>query len=141
MARSSGSLPGRGVQKGDPFFGALLGLAAKPLAKLGGKLVAKVGGKVLRKGQTAGALTRAAKAAGGFGTAVGAGIVGTKLAGRIGGAAGMGRRYRRMNAGNAKALRRAIRRMESFGKLAMKCGYVRRKPAGWASRAKAKKVC
>ena|SRR5713101_8662691 len=41
-------------------------------------------------------------------------------AGISGGFVGGGRRHRRMNAGNARALRRALRRVSAFGKLARK---------------------
>lgn len=145
--RQGASLPGRGVAKGDPFLGLIAGAASKfamPLIRKGaGRLLSKVtGGKLIGKGGATAALKRAAGAAGGFGTAVGAGVVASRVAGRFGGAAASGRRRRRMNAGNAKALRKAIRRMEAFGKLAMKCGYVRRKPAGHFTRKRASgKVC
>jgi len=141
MAASRGVLPGRGQRQGDPFIGGLIGLAAPLIRKLGGGAIGRVAGKAVAKITGKPSLVKAAKAAGGFGSAVGAGIVGTKLAGGFGGSGSVVRRYRRMNAGNAKALRRAVRRMESFGKLAASCGYVRRKPAGWSTRRKTSSRC
>lgn len=123
MAQSRGVMPGRGQRAGDPFLG----------------IGAFVGGVKLAKR----ALTKIAPKK--FGAlrppSIGQIIQGTKFPyfGRnpmkfgplLGpGMGGVRRRYRRINAGNAKALRRAFRRIEAFGKLASKAGYVRRRPAG-----------
>lgn len=128
--RNPGVLPGRGLAKGDPFIGALIGAAA-PLVKRGvGKILSKAtGGKLIGAGGGKAILTKAAKGAAGFGGAVAA----TKFASGLpsfGFGGGGRKRYKRMNAGNAKALRRAFRRIDAFSKLAAKAGYVRRKPFG-----------
>lgn len=140
MMQSQGVLPGRGARRGDPFIGALAGLAIPALKKIGGKLLSKAtGGRLIGQGGGKAALTRAAKAVGGFGVAVGGGVVGERISRRFGAAGGQ-RRYRRMNAGNAKALRRAFRRVEAFGKLAAKAGYVRKK-TGRSCPPTRRKVC
>jgi len=125
---------GRGPRKGDPFLGALAMLAA-PLVKKGLKSVlGKVGTKALTaaKGFTmgAGAIPRVVgpiRQAGATPVLPG-GFRATLPRGQeqLGLTSGR-KRYRRMNAGNAKALRRAFRRIASFSKLASKAGYVRRK--------------
>lgn len=141
MMQSQGVLPGRGARQGDPFFGALLGLAAPALKKVGGKVLSKItGGKLIGAGGGKAAAIRIARGAGGFGTAVAGGVVGERLSRRFGGAGGA-RRYRRMNAGNAKALRRAFRRVEAFGKLAAKAGYVRKKTGRSCPPSRSRKVC
>lgn len=95
----------------------LLGKAAKHVAKkvLGSKVVQSAG-KTIRSvaGTTAGRAVIG-------GAAFGAGQRATRGPGSSSGFEfGAPRRYRRMNAGNAKALRRAFRRVDAFGKLAKK---------------------
>jgi hypothetical protein len=119
-------------RRGDPFFGSLIGLAGPALKKLAGKGLAKLtGGKLIGKGGA----TAAAKKIGGAVVGGGLGFGAVKKLPNLPGPfqnpfGGGGKRYRRMNAGNAKALRRAFRRIDAFTKLAKKAGYVRRKPYG-----------
>lgn len=121
--------------RGDPFFGALLGAAKGLLGKIGPKLfggggatkvigqlpmhVGEVGG-IIRTG--AGKLGKIAKkhpvltGAAGAGALGGLGALGHHMLGGRGG----GRRRRRMNVCNPRALRKAIRRTHGFAKLAMR---------------------
>lgn len=129
---SRGLGPGMSPRRGDPFLGGLIGMAAPLVKKLAGKGLAKLtGGKLIGKGGA----TAAAKKVVGFGAGGGALIGAAKnlpnIPGPFQNPFGGGRKtYRRMNAGNAKALRRAFRRIDAFTKLAKKAGYVRRKPFG-----------
>lgn len=98
-----------GYYQGDPVFGALLTRVLPKVLPKAGKAIGKLGGLIGRKGapiKTAGKI-----AAGGAVFEVGA-----RAARRVmdGGGA---RAYRRMNVGNVKALRRAIRRAKGFEKL------------------------
>jgi len=131
--RSPGVLTGRAARmgmKGDPFIGALIGAASPLIKKFAGKALGKLtGGRLIGAGGGMAILKKAAGAGG-----IAGGIAAAKKFGQIpdlpGPFAGFGgggkKKYRRMNAGNAKALRRAFRRVEAFGKLASKAGYVRR---------------
>jgi len=129
----------RSLPMGDPFFGALLGKAAGFVLPKVGSLIRKVlptrgsiagiaspislpGAGILPMGR----LGRMARAVGGAAALGGGFEAGSRL---IGGAlgpsgeavGGFGRargRYRRMNAGNVKALRRSIRRVCAFRDLA-----------------------
>lgn len=137
--RSSGVMPGRGALKGDPFFGALIGAAAPLVRKFAGKALGKLtGGRLIGAGGGAAILRKAAGAGGIAGGIAAARKFGglPNLPGPFQSPFGKGKKkYRRMNAGNAKALRRAFRRVEAFGKLASKAGYVRRPSS------RRKKVC
>jgi hypothetical protein len=112
--------------------------SAFPIARRGlplvGKLFKKVGTAVARKLGRRG--RQLAKEAVKVGTtvavteAVSKKLKGTAIqpyTGGIGGvpAAAMRRRYRRMNTANVKALRRAIRRVDGFKKLARAVGFSR----------------
>lgn len=124
--------PGRGPRRGDPFLGGLIGTAARfaapLLRKVAGKgLAALTGGKLIGSGGAKSAAKKILIGAGGI-TAL---RQIPNLPGPFQNPFGRGgRKYRRMNAGNAKALRRAFRRIDAFTKLASKAGYVRRKPFG-----------
>lgn len=110
--------------RGDPFLSGLLGKAAGALAGLAKKALG-LGGKAKAPpgGATAAEIAAAIKAAL---PAAGAAAIGGIAAGGTGaivgsiirGTGATGRRYRRMNAGNVKALRRSMRRVNSFAKLA-----------------------
>lgn len=111
---------------GDPFLGGLfkgIGKAVGFVGKAAGILPGGGGAskKAIQEAVEAG-LGKVAKSkvARGAAVGVGAGLLGGVLAGRASrGAAGMGgRRYRRMNPGNVRALRRSMRRVNSFAKLA-----------------------
>ena len=131
--------------RGDPgFFSFLGGLAKKavgfipgvgPIAKTAIDVVGKVAGS--RAGRATSAIVKRGgaivsahpvlSAAGAAGAVAGAGMAmrGSRAAAGMGahGAAhlvGGGRRHRRMNVCNPKALRRAVRRTHGFAKLAMK---------------------
>lgn len=128
--RSAGVLTGRQFRKGDPFLGALIGAASPLVKKFAGKALGKLtGGRLIGAGGGAAILKKAAGAggiAGGFAAAKKFGGL-PDLPGPFSSPFGKGKKkYRRMNAGNAKALRRAFRRIDAFGKLASKAGYVRR---------------
>ena len=128
-------MPRGDYYRGDPFFGALLGLAKK------------VGGSLLGKFHMGGGATKVieqlpASPMGRLGEMVrtGAGrlgkvakkhpvLTGAAGAGALAGAAGLhhmlgggrgGHRRRRMNVCNPRALRKAIRRTHGFAKLAMR---------------------
>lgn len=89
--------------------GLTKGGLAGGVAAVGAKLVKRVGRKNLKRLAVGGAITGGAVAAtemltgGGGGGSAGAG--------------GGGRRYRRINPGNTRAMRRAIRRVESGARL------------------------
>lgn len=117
--------------RGDPGMWGALWAGAKGLAKRvttmggfgkGGGTVADLNTAVVQSGMPTGpgSTLQIAKAL--AGAAVGAGVAGLAAKGigsMFGGhRAGGGRTYRRMNAGNVKALRRSMRRVESFAKLA-----------------------
>lgn len=135
-AYSAGSQgPGRGTMRGDPFIGGLVRMGLPIARKLAGKALGKLtGGRLIGAG---GAKAAAKKILIGAGSA-GGGIAAVRQLKDIPGPfqnpfgkrSATGRTYRRMNAGNAKALRRAFRRIDAFTKLAAKAGYVRRKPFG-----------
>lgn len=134
-AYSAGNMgPGRGPRRGDPFLGGLLAAAAPLIKKGAGKALARLtGGKLIGAGGAKAAAKRILIGAGGIaGTVTGIrGLVKNDLPGPFQNPFGKHqRKYRRMNAGNAKALRRAFRRIDAFTKLAAKAGYVRRKPFG-----------
>lgn len=110
--------------QGDYYQGFPFAAALAPLAK-------RVGGAVLKKaipragaaigrvfGGRAGRVVKAAGKIGGAGAVFEAGsqIARRRMGG--GDEMGGGRRYRRMNVTNVKALRRAIRRARGFAKLA-----------------------
>lgn len=140
------------VQMGDPFLGGILGGIVKTV---GGAAVRGVGalirGKSVRKAVFSGAqralpavaggaaavgsrIPRIVRAAGGAVAAGAAFEAGTRLVG----GGGEGRRYRRTNPANVQALRRALRRVEGFRKLAAQvntCG------GGCAPRRKRKRSC
>lgn len=130
---SVGSMgPGRGQQRGDPFLGALVPFIGGAVKRLAGKGLARLtGGKLIGKGGATAAAKKILVGAGGAGVGFGT-LKGLRdLPGPFQSPFGRrGRKYRRMNAGNAKALRRAFRRIDAFTKLASKAGYVRRKPFG-----------
>lgn len=136
-AYSAGSQgPGRGTMRGDPFIGGLVRMGLPIARKLAGKALGKLtGGRLIGAGGAKAAAKKILIGAGSAGGGIAAirqlkdipGPFQNPFGGR-GGASG--RRYRRMNAGNAKALRRAFRRIDAFTKLAQKAGYVRRKPFG-----------
>lgn len=125
MAASRGVQPGRGQRAGDPFLGlgAVVGglkLAGRALKKIAPKKFGPSGGVQIAPPGLSKFLTKIGPFGRNpmqFGKPFGPGMKGV-------------RRYRRINAGNAKALRRAFRRIEAFGKLASKAGYVRRRPPG-----------
>lgn len=124
--RSAGTLVGRQFRRGDPFIGGLIAAGAPLLKKFAGKALGKLtGGRLIGAGGATAIAKKVGGAAVGFGGAVAASRV---AAGKspFGSPFGGGKKYRRMNAGNAKALRRAFRRIDAFGKLAAKAGYVRR---------------
>jgi len=122
--RSAGVLTGRQFRKGDPFIGGLAAFAAPLVKKFAGKALGKLtGGRLIGAGGGAAILKKAAGAGAGFAAVRSL----PNLPGPFQNPFGGGRKkYRRMNAGNAKALRRAFRRIDAFGKLASKAGYVRR---------------
>lgn len=125
--RSQGVMPGRGFRKGDPFIGALAGFAAPIVKKFAGKALGKLtGGRLIGAGGGTAILKKAAGAAGGFAAIKALPKIPGPFEPPSFGFGGGRKKYRRMNAGNAKALRRAFRRIEAFGKLASKAGYVRR---------------
>jgi len=163
MAFQNGGLPERGYLAGDPVWGLLAGLALPGIKKLGGALLRKgakaAGGAatvatlgstalaVIPRGQIAalaaktgiiarrggvGGLGLAAGAAAGAGLgAVGAGLM-----------RGEGRRYRRMNALNPQALKRATRRLAAFDAFARSTESQLRKLAPRSTRcAPRKKTC
>jgi hypothetical protein len=121
-----------GTIQGDPFLGGLLGGAAR---LIGGKILPKaakwLGGAAAR---TIGGIRsriggQAAKAAGKLaGHPITGAIAGGAAAGAVGGLITGGSRgrggggsygsYRRMDVGNVKALRRSMRRVKGFAKLA-----------------------
>jgi len=126
-----GAFPGRGYAfpEGDPFFGAIIAGAAKFLggtlvkgaskllrggAGAAGKLIARGAGAIAK--QVPKGSARRAAAAGAAG-AIGGGLLFGGGARREPGERGG---YRRMDVGNVKALRRSIRRVEGFSKLARK---------------------
>lgn len=119
-------------QMGDPFLGGILGGIVKTV---GGAVVrgagALISGKSVRKAvmgaapralpavaggaaAVAGRIPRIVRAAGG---AVAAGAA-FEAGSRLVGGGGERKRYRRVNPANVQALRRAIRRMDGFRKLA-----------------------
>jgi len=131
--------------RGDPFFGALVGLAKR----VGGSLLGKIGGKLGGSVRPGGAMAQLPAIAGRAGKLVkahpvlsAAGAAGAIVgASRMGGARGgavdhLGRHCkrgthisrrtgqevcnRRMNVCNPRALRRSIRRAQGFVKLAMR---------------------
>jgi len=123
--------------RGDPFsIGGLLSGIVKGAGKLVGRVapvalsafpgggalvkVAKVGGGLIGKVLK----SKGARVAAGVGVGVAASAIGTRIGspgGLFGGGEG-GRRSKRMNPANVKALRRAVRRMEGFQKLAKSTG-------------------
>jgi hypothetical protein len=121
--------------RGDPFFGALVGLAKR----VGGSLLGRIGGGVRPGGAMAqlpaiagraGKLVKAhpvLSAAGAAGAIIGARGVGKMVGGRhchrgthISKRTGKEVCNRRMNVCNPRALRRSIRRAQGFVKLAMR---------------------
>ncbi len=139
------------TQMGDPFLGGILGGIVKTV---GGAVVRGAGalirGKSVRKavfaggqralpavvgatGAAAGRIPRIVRGAAGAVAAGAAFEAGSRLVG-----GGEGRRYRRTNPANVQALRRALRRVEGFRKLAAQvntCG------GGCAPRRKRKRSC
>lgn len=99
--------------QGDPFPG--LGLLAKAAGRLLPKVAPAVGKIFGRGGAKAGPVLRSAGkiAAGGAVFELGSRVTRRALDG-----GGGGRRYKRMNVANVRALRRAIRRTKGFAKLA-----------------------
>lgn len=141
------------VAMGDPFLGGILGGIVKTV---GGAVVRGAGalirGKSVRKavfsgaqralpavvggaGAAAARLPRIVRAAGGAVAAGAAFEAGSRL---VGGGGGEGRRYRRTNPANVQALRRALRRVEGFRKLA---AQVNTCSGGCAPRRKRKRSC
>jgi len=123
--RSAGVVQGRTARMGDPFIGAILGAGLPIAKKLAGKAIGKLtGGRLLGKGGGAAAVRKVV----GGGAVIGGGFAAEKGVRKIADISFGGRqkKYRRMNPGNAKALRRAFRRIDAFTKLAAKAGYVRR---------------
>ncbi len=106
----------RATQMGDPFLGALIGPAVRAVGGLVGRVTGGAGlGGLISRARSVLATPVGAAVAGGV-AAGGAGA----LAGRLlRGGRGEARRYRRMNVGNVKALRRSIRRVGGFRKLAL----------------------
>jgi hypothetical protein len=107
--------------RGDPFLGGLF-RGIKSIGKVALGAIG-IGGKV--KVPSAAEIGAAVKAAlPGVGAAVGAGVLSGGAAAitqdmmRAGASAGFRRSGRRMNPGNVKALRRSMRRVQSFAKLA-----------------------
>ena len=115
--------------RGDPgLWGALVAGAKGIAKKLSWPGTPAMQGPIVQAGMpmSGGAIGSAIRGAAGspIGRAVigglASGAAGVALGGMLsghGGAAG-GRHYRRMNPGNVKALRRSMRRVESFAKLA-----------------------
>lgn len=107
--------------KGDPFLGGLIskigkGIVGAARGVLGipsmpgmGKIGGAIGGAVKK---FPGGGKGAAIAAGGLAAGALGGMVGDRMM------SGGGRSYRRTNVGNVKALRRAMRRVQGFAKLA-----------------------
>lgn len=122
--------------RGDPFIGGLIRMGLPVARKLAGRALGKLtGGRLIGAGGAKAAAKKILVGAGGTAGGIAAvrqlkDIPGPfqNPFGRRGSSGG--RTYRRMNAGNAKALRRAFRRIDAFTKLAAKAGYVRRKPFG-----------
>lgn len=114
------------VKKAVSFIPGVGPLASSALSMIkapsGVSKVAATGGAIVRAGK--GIIMKhpvltAAGAAGAVG--LGAGAVGSRIIGHRGAAAATGgRRRRRMNVCNPKALRRSIRRTHGFAKLAMR---------------------
>lgn len=126
---------GRMVQyQGDPFLGGLVGKAVAWGAKKIGQAALGIGRASRTPGVVGGAVRGARTVAGG---AILGGI-GAKIGGRLMGGRGDSAGHRRMNAANVKALRRAIRRVESFHKLATSAVHVR---SCIAPKRRAKKSC
>lgn len=138
QALSNGLLPGRGPRAGDPFIGGLIGRVGGLVLPGVGKVVRKGVSKVLGKRNLPQVVKKVGKVAGGFGTVVGGGVAVERITrpGGMFGPNGGGRRYRRINPANVKALRRAIRRVDGFTKLARKVGYVKKRPYAMAKRSK-----
>lgn len=112
---------------GDPFLGGLfkgIGRVAGFIGKATGILPGGGVSKSAVKEAVEAGLGRVLKSPAARAGAIGAGV--GAVAGAIGGrvsraereAMGMPRRYRRMNPGNVRALRRSMRRVNSFAKLA-----------------------
>lgn len=114
--------------RGDPFLGGLIAAVGGPIVKKFGTKIAKFGGKLLGRGASAAGTVAT------VGTAVGVvragapappgmirtpGVRGTVQRVLPGGETGFTRR-RRMNPANPKALRRALRRVSGFAKLAQR---------------------
>jgi len=127
---------GLGLHRGDPGFFSFLGAAAKsalgsipgvgPILSKVADIIPTAGGGMVKKGIAAstGAIVKAGSAivkhpvlsAAGAAGAIGAvGAAHHLLARHVG-----GRRHKRMNVCNPRALRRAIRRTHGFARLAMK---------------------
>ena len=93
--------------------GGIIGAGARAAGKVEGAVAGRVAGPIVSLPGVIGAIGKAV----GTGAAIGAGgLMVDKLLGGRGG--GGGRRYKRMNVGNVKALRRSMRRVEGFAKLA-----------------------
>ena len=122
---------------GDPFWGALAGLAVKGVGKLVGKVVGKKALPIVKEIATTTAIMQLPRVA--LPVLVGTGAAAAGIAARVGGAArriaplaigtgvagvaaaggaallgGERRRFRRMNPLNPKALKRATRRLAGF---------------------------
>lgn len=112
------SSPGCGPMQGDPGLGSFLGgIGRRVFSSNVGRTVAGVGARilpVLAGGTPAGIIARTVL--GGAAAGVASGALGRMFGG--GGGGGGARSYRRMNPTNPKALRRAMRRVEGFAKLA-----------------------
>jgi hypothetical protein len=132
-----------GGARGDPFFGALLGLGKSLIGKLsglgGGKLLGgggggmpggSVGGRMAPMLERGGKLILKHPVLSGAGAAGAISVAGRALGGpsaahkrymkKLKWGTDEGRRRKRMNVCNPRALRRAIRRTHGFARLAMK---------------------
>lgn len=108
--------------KGDPFLGGLIskigkGVVGAARGLLGIPAMPGVGKVAVRAGEMVGKFPGGKKGAAIAGGALAAGALGGMMGDRMS-MGGGGRSYRRQNVGNVKALRRAMRRVQGFAKLA-----------------------
>jgi hypothetical protein len=107
-------------QRGDPFLGALVGGALKLATGGFAKKALGAVGSLFRRGVRPGGVVPVAGSILKKGAGLAAGGAAFELGARAvrGGGGGGGRTYKRMNVGNVKALRRSMRRVQGFAKLA-----------------------
>jgi len=156
MAYYQGDYVRGGYYRGDPFFGflgklvkgavgGLLGGGSKTIIQQVPQLpgvVSKAGTVVRGVGKIGQRIKPILRKGAPIAAAAGAGaLIGRGTRGMMGG----GRRHRRMNVTNVKALRRSIRRTQGFAKLAMRVIHIthpkKKGRFGGFRKARRKKVC